>query len=299
MSVVVTGGLPSQINRDARHLLLVEGESDGSFDPSVLRSLLDQNDLTAVNIAALGSCENIQQAAKAMFYQHRNYYFVIDRDGRNDSFVETSWTRFPDPDSYNLLVWRKHELENYFIDPAFISKSEFLKVSKDNLSQMILNHCQQRLYLNAVNLVLLEIRERLIQPPNASFRNPDDFKDRASALAQLQACRGLVEKNHETQQQLEPAFREQRLDHWIRRLTGDNSALQYGAGDWLSLISGKEIFNSIVGPCFEVKDTDGRQIQGKDKNTAIARKLLGLPLSEQPPDFQQLVSMIKQRVLNS
>jgi hypothetical protein len=297
MSTVLTGGLPSQINRDARHLLLIEGEEDGSFDPSVLRALLDTNDLAAVNVAALGSCENIQQAAKAMYYQHQNYYFVIDRDGRKDAFVEASWTRFPDPTCYNLLVWRKHELENYFIDPDYLSRSEFLKLSEDQLRDIILKECQQRLFLTAANLVLLGIREELMQPPNASFRNPSEFKDRAAALAKLLGCNGLQQKDSETQALLAPAYREAQLDSWIQRLSGDKAVLEYGVGDWLSLITGKEIFNAVVGRAFEVKDTDNNVVHGRDKCTAIARKLLAQPISAQPNDFRQLVDMIKQRVL--
>ncbi len=231
-----------------------------------------------------------------MFYQHRDYYFVIDRDGRNDAFVEKSWSNFPDPDSYNLLVWRRHELENYFIDPDYLAQSEFLIKSKDELCQLILQHSQKRLFLDAVNLVLLGIRERLIQPPKAFFRNPDDFKDRASALTQLKTCVGLDDKQMEVQSLLEQGHRETQLDYWIDRLGGGRQVLEFGLGDWISLLSGKEIFNSIVAQAFTVVDTENQHLQGKAKCTAIARKLLSLSLDSQPTDFRQLVNIIKQRL---
>lgn len=296
---IQTGGLASQINRDAKHWLLVEGDNDAAFDPTVLRALLVANGLSAVNVAPLGSCENMHQAAKAMFYRHPDYYFIIDRDGRSDPFVDRSWELFPDPNSFNLLVWKKHELENYFIDPVYLLKSEFLIKSESELSSLILRECQKRVYLDAVILTLLELREQLIQPPKASFRNPDEFQDATSALSKLQACVGLCDKLTESTTLLSAAHRKERFEYWLHRLTGGKSVLEYGSGDWLSLMTGKEIFNTIANQIFQVRGSDNQLLAGKQKNIAVARKLLALPLTDQPVDFQNLVNLIQQRLISS
>ena len=152
MSTIQTGGPQSLIDQGAKHWLFVEGNDNSCFDPDVLRTLLKENDLPALNVSALGSCENVRLAAQAMVYQHKSYYFVIDRDGRSDDFVEKSWQRFPDPDTYNLLVWRKRELENYFIDPIYILQSQYLVKSEDELRSKLLKMAQKRLFLDVANL---------------------------------------------------------------------------------------------------------------------------------------------------
>ncbi len=296
MSTIQTGGQQSLIDQRAKHWLFVEGSTNNSFDPDVLRTLLTENDLPAVNVSALGSCENLRLAAKAMVYQHKSYYFIIDRDGHSETFVEESWNRFPDPDTYNLLVWRKRELENYFIDPAYILQSQYLVKSEDELRVKLLSLAQTRIFLDATNLVLLELRDGLIRPPEASFRNPDEFPNRTTALAKLQGCEGLAIKGSETNRLLAASYREERFDSWLQRLTGGKASLEYGTGEWLAMMSGKELFNSIANEAFKVQNTNGTLLSGLKKNTAIARKLLALSLSDQPTDFQALVHLIKQRM---
>ena len=93
--------------------------------------MLNTNELTAVEVQAMGSCEHIRSAAQALIHQHSAYYFLIDRDDQNQITVDDSWSKFPDPNAYNMLIWHKRELENYFIAPDYLEKSSFLKPDVD------------------------------------------------------------------------------------------------------------------------------------------------------------------------
>ncbi|MFZ4596395.1 MAG: hypothetical protein ACOYOF_19215 [Verrucomicrobiaceae bacterium] len=295
MSTVQTAGQAKEINGRAGHWLFVEGKDNEAFDPVVLKALL-ANDLPAVNVRALGSCEDIRQAAKAMVHMHPSYYFLIDRDGRSHDFVSKSWSSFPDLTTYNLLVWRRRELENYFLDPSYLKASQYLVISEDELAAKIQNNAQQRLFLDAANLVLLELRDELMRPPEAAFRQPEQFQDRSTALAKLLGCQGLAEKKSETARLVEPSLIESRFDTWLDRMSDGRTKLEYGYGQWLELMSGKEMFNAVVNEAFKVKKIDGSFLTGKDKNKEVVRKLLELPLHLQPQDFQELVNLIKRRV---
>ena len=97
---------------DARHVLFVEGGGAEAIDPTVLRALLG----SLLRIEPLGASFSVTSAAEALHPFHPDYYFLIDRDHHDDDFVERSWANFPDAGSQNLLVWRKREIENYFLD---------------------------------------------------------------------------------------------------------------------------------------------------------------------------------------
>lgn len=296
MSTVQTGTQSAALDNGAKHWLFVEGKDNNAFDPVVMRALLIANDLPAVNVGALGSCEDIRQAAKAMVHQHPSYYFLIDRDGRSDDFVGRSWISFPDPTTYNLLVWRKRELENYFLDPNYLKESQYLVKSEDELKAKIQKMAQQRLFLDAANLVLLELRDGLMRPPEATFRQFEKFQDRGAALAQLQSCPGLVEKKAESARLVEAYYLETRLDAWLSRMTGGKATLEYDIGEWLALMSGKELFHSVMNEAFKVIGSNGSALTGLKKNSVVVRKLLEMPLIKQPQDFQQLVDLFRLRV---
>jgi hypothetical protein len=61
-------------------------------------------------------------------------------------------------------------------------------------------------------------------------------------------------------------------------------------------MSGKEIFRAIANQCFEVKSLQGQFVTGKEKNKIIAKELTRLPLAQQPADFQELVSLLQNKV---
>ncbi len=293
---VQTGVSASSVLRGANHVVFVEGSDDDAFDPTVIRELLKANGLKSMEVRPIGPCDNVFQAAKAMVWKHPTYYFIADRDGLDSGYVEIGWSNFPKPDTYNLLHWRKRELENYFIDPAYLCRSEWLVKSEDETRAAVLAEAQRRLYIEASNLVLLQIRAGILVPPATWFKQVEKFTNRADALNELQNAAGLHERGTEIAGLLDPPNRELLLDAVLADLTGGKALLEYGTGTWLDRLSGKQIFRSIAGKLFQVRDLSGALIQGADQNNDVAKGMLKLPLNEQPSDFQQLVSLLTSKV---
>ncbi|OQY55704.1 MAG: hypothetical protein DRR08_20740 [Candidatus Parabeggiatoa sp. nov. 2] len=62
---------------------------------------------------------------------------------------------------------------------------------------------------------------------------------------------------------------------------------------------GKKVLPRIINRCFQVKDAQGKFLQGKDKLNQIAKNLVRKPLKEQPDDFQRLYAIISHRIISS
>ena len=71
-----------------------------------------------------------------MYPHHPTYYFLIDRDHHDIDFINRSWYNFPDPNTHNLLIWRKREIENYFLEPNWLNmiqgKQVFTEVAQSS-----------------------------------------------------------------------------------------------------------------------------------------------------------------------
>ncbi len=116
---VKRGIRPEEVRLQGQHVLFVEGEGGDSVDPTVLNELFEQR----IRIEPLGSSYFVRSVAEALFSCHPTYYFLIDRDHYADEYVDRCWNSFPDPEKHNLLVWRRREIENYFLEPEYLGKS--------------------------------------------------------------------------------------------------------------------------------------------------------------------------------
>lgn len=293
---IQTGVSASSVLRGANHVVFVEGSDDDAFDPTVIRELLRANNLKSVEVRAFGPCDNVFQAAKAMAWKHPTYYFLADRDAHESAYVERGWAEFPIPNTYNLIHWRKRELENYFIEPSYIEKSEWLIKTPEELRAIVLAEARRRLFIEASNIVLLKIRTGVLIPPTAWFKQVERFTNRADALTELQNAPALSTRETELSALFAAQYREQMFDEALFDLTGGKTQLEYGAGTWLERLSGKEIFRSVAGSLFRVQDASGTIIQGIEQNNEVAKGLLKLPMSEQPADFQQLIQLLNSKI---
>jgi hypothetical protein len=286
----------TEVLQKAKHKLFVEGKDNQEIDPVVIQELFNNNELTAIEVQAMGGCNNVRSAAQALIHQHSSYYFLIDRDDQNQTTVKESWLKFPDPNSYNMLIWRKRELENYFIAPEYIGKSSFLKPNV-NINQRILKECNRRLFLDAANLTLYALSRDLQKPLNIKhFAEPDQFQNVNDGLLHLEQLSGLVDKKTEVDNILKNDTVKELYVDFIKELSGGFLPLQYDSGTWLARMSGKEIFRVIANECFQVRDAANNLLTGKEQNKQIARQLAKLPLAQQPADFQELVDLLKKRV---
>ncbi|MFM8333919.1 MAG: hypothetical protein ACKN9T_19810 [Candidatus Methylumidiphilus sp.] len=280
----------------ARHKVFVEGSNDEEIDPIVVGELLRLNGLTQIEVRPMGGCDNVRSAAQALIRHHPSYYFLIDRDDQDQEVVEHSWVNFPNPETHNMLIWQKRELENYFIDPDYIEKSSFLNVPVKKLKEYILKECNRRIFLDAANLTLLKLHREARKPFASNFCDPQLFSSKADGMHQLESLPAFESKSTSIADLFaKDAIRELYSD-FVCDLSGGILPLNYGSGTWLERMSGKEVFRCIAGPCFKVTTANGSTLQGKLQNNEIAKQLLALPLDQQPADFQRLCNLLKARV---
>lgn len=135
MVSIKTNIRPEEVRHKSQHVLFVEGSDIDSVDPTVLSELFN-NILT---VKPLGASFHIKSAAEALYTHHPTYYFLIDRDHHDEKIVDEYWSTFPDPEKCNLLIWRRREIENYFLDPEYLGRSEYCRVDQGTLEKKYWN----------------------------------------------------------------------------------------------------------------------------------------------------------------
>ncbi len=123
---VTTGIRAEEVRLQGQHVLFVEGRYRDAVDPNVLNALFS----FGLRIEPLGPSFWVRSVAEALHPHHPTHYFLIDRDHHKHDFVEDCWKNFPDRNTRNLLVWRRREIENYFLEPRYLSQSKYRTVSE-------------------------------------------------------------------------------------------------------------------------------------------------------------------------
>lgn len=280
-----------EVRQSAQHVLFVEGQRE-SIDHEAMRTFL--GDL--VRVEPLGSSFYLENAARALQEFHPTYYSLIDRDHHDDARVQTSWDRFPDPATHNLLIWPRRELESYFIIPEYLLRSEHLVKDEKELRACIRDECQKRLYLDAANQVITECRGELTTNWISHFEKVAACPSREAALAALRERPEFVAKRESFAACSAPDALARRFLDLLEEWTGGRDPLEFGHGLWLERIRGKEVMPAVVSRCFRVANTEGEVLQGRPRELQLARALLQRPLAEQPHDLQELRRVIRTRV---
>jgi hypothetical protein len=292
------GAAVEDVLQGSKHTLFVEGKDKQAFDPIVMKELLNNNGLEQMTVKPMGHCDNVRSAAQALIDNHPSYYFLIDRDDNDDSTVEKSWNNFPDFSQHNLLIWKKRELENYFIEPTYLANSSFLKTNLDDLKERILAECNQRVFIDAANFTILNLHRKVKRKFCNQFRNLDEFKSQQDGEFALEKLTEIESKKNEIDEILTIDFVKQIYFETVQKLSGGTLRLQYDCGTWLEQLSGKEIMNNIMNQCFQVQDRNGKYLQGELRTNRVVKELLNLPLHQQPTDFQDLVVLLQRRIRN-
>ncbi|MCD4783598.1 MAG: hypothetical protein K8T10_07180 [Candidatus Eremiobacteraeota bacterium] len=284
-----------RIRQSARHVLFVEGR-EGSIDPTALRILLPQ-----IAIKPLGPASHIKSVASALHKHHPDYYFLIDRDHQSDDFVKKCWKNFPDPEKSNLLVWGRRSIENYFIIPEYLLKSQYLKrnVSRDELMSHIRECCVKRIYMEAANMVIVNIREECKESWVRLFTCLEEFDTKEKAIHKLDSIEKFTEQRKRISKLLSKKKRRILFREYTNMLTGEKREIEYGYGLWLDRIDGKKVLNSIIDSCFTISDLKGNSLHGIEKVNEVVKDLMRKDLKEQPRDFQKLYEIISKRVKES
>ncbi len=292
---VTTGGAPENVLQDAKHVLFVEGENDESFDVKVLEELFDFQ----ITVKPLGPSYSLKNVATSLHPHHPDYYFLIDRDPHHsDDDVEKYWSNFPDPTSYNLLVWRRREIENYFLEPTYLRHSHFCRTDEAGLTQKLIQAANQRLYLDAANYVIVAIRETQKREWIKLFKDPKEFISAQFALERLKSRPEFSQRLANIESSVSTEELERLFYETLQRMTGDMDELTIGHGKWLDMIQGKAVLAHLVNSaCFEVRTNAGELLQGRDKTREIVKDLLrqGSKI-EQPRDFLDLKALVLKRI---
>lgn len=281
----------NDINFAGKHVLFVEGEPD-SIDVTVLDSILN------VTVRPLGQCAYVRSVAQAMYLAYPNYYFLVDRDNMSDEEVEGYWKNFPKADTPNLLAWRKKELESYFLDPDYISQSQyFVKTKKaDDIRKAVTRAAKPIVYMAAANRVIISVREQLKNKWIEKFSNKLDFATEEMALKNLLAIKEFETQRNKVSRLTDRGWLEQRFKAELKLLIGEELKLTWGQGRWLDLLPAKEMLNTVLGgSLFNVKDRYNKLVTGKSKISEILKDLLKAD-KKLPPDFLELQELMKKQM---
>ena len=293
---VTTGIRAEEVRLQGRHVLFVEGRDQDSVDPKVLNALFSGE----LRIEPLGPSFSVRSVAEALHPHHPTYYFLIDRDHHEHDFVEGCWKNFPDPDTDNLLVWRRREIENYFLEPRYLVQSKYCQVSEERLGEKILHFANRCLFLDIANHVVISIREELKRNWIEKFRNPDDFPTRDDALIKLKAANEFDQHRANVRSKVSAKEVERRFMDFLVRMTDGQDKIAFGAGEWLHLIQSKKVLAQVVNSeCFQVAKTDGNTLTGREKLNEVVKDLLVKDAAAQPDDFRALKDLIDKRVSGS
>lgn len=287
-----TGVAAGQVGQGAQHCLYVEGKHEVGLDPQVLGALTGR---LGLRVKPLGPSHEIRAVATALQQDHAHYYFVVDRDHHSHQEVEDSWRDFLDPAKRNLLIWRRRELENYFIEPKWMARSAFLRSdwSEVRLAAAIQQLAAKRIYLDCANLVIARVREDQKATWVKHFKAQDlpqlDSADAArEKLCALPAWTERQVRLGEVMgtQQLASAFDEQ-----LAELLGGAAHPQYGCGNWLHMVAGKELFEAIANEAFQVVNGNRATLQGKEARNLLARERVN-DATHRPSDFEELAELL-------
>lgn len=291
MLSVRTGIRPEEVRHQAQHVLFVEGNDENALDPTVLKELFDP----PLRIEPLGASFWIKSVAEALYPYHDTYYFLIDRDHHDNDFINRCWDNFPDSDTHNLLIWKRRELENYFLEPDYLVQSQFCQVEKDELEQQILQFANKRLFLDAANHVIISIREELKENWIEKFSNPDEFSSKEVALEKLKRTNKFEQHRTNVSNKASTEEVERRFYECLELMTDGQDQLDFGRGDWLDMVQGKSVLTQVINSgSFQVRTLDGTALQGSEKLKETVKDLLRK--DEQPADFVELKRLITKRI---
>ena len=293
MLSIRTGIRPEEVSHQAQHVLFVEGNDANASDPTVLKELFDP----PLRIEPLGASFSVKSVAEALYPYHETYYFLIDRDHHDNDFINRCWRNFPDPDTHNLLIWRRREIENYFLEPDYLVQSQYCQRKKDYLEQQILQFANKRLFLDAANHVVISIREDLKTTWIKPFSNPDVFSTKDAALEKLKRTNEFEQHRTNVEKKVSTEEIESRFCKCLEEMTQGQEQLAFGQGDWLDMMRGKRVLAQVINSgSFQVKTSDGTALQGREKINEVVKDLLRQAEDIQPVDFVELKRLITRRI---
>jgi hypothetical protein len=281
---VRSGGSPSAAV-SALPIIFVEGK----FDEVILRALFGNS----INVKALGHSGSVRSVAEALHTHHPDYFFIADMDHFDKNFVDSIWDKFPDPSSHNLLIWRKREIENYFIEPSFLAQSECFTSREDVLSDKICEYASERVFFDIANLVIIRIREIMKEKWIEKFIKLDGFETKDLAREKLLNRDEFNEQLNKTQSLVSQSSIKQLFDEYVEMFLGGSATPKFMQGRWIDMIQGMELYNRIINNSGLFSHPQNVPNIGEH----IAKELIKNPGVHKPSDFYTLRKLVDEKIL--
>lgn len=198
---------------------------------------------------------------------------------------------------HNLLIWKRREIENYFLEPEYLFNSKYCRVSQDKIKEKILKFANNRLLLDVSNYVITSIREELKQNWIKKFTDPTEFSSKETALNKLKSANEFELHQKNVEQKVSQKEVECRFNNFLNQMSGGNNNLTFDSGNWLAMIQGKKVLTQVINSeCFQVLDNNSNHVNGQDKINTIVKELLQKDESIQPEDFLKLKNLVESRI---
>jgi hypothetical protein len=265
--------------------MFVEGRDEFSFDPHVLDFLLQP---FGVEVMPVGGAENVMAAVHALSWEGAprrvvegsDYYSVIDRDHRLDEDVEKGWAGGPFAGERRDLVWRRCQFEDYFLEPEFVAQSRYFRDTDrqpGDIWDALLRAANGRVFLDAANLVLMEVRDALQKVDIPKFSLGDgDFETLEGAEDALTA-RDFPRVRSQAEEQTSADWLATRFRENVQMLfrADECDELRPNRGRWLERMEGSALIGAALSPrFFLVRGSDGKPLQGPPLWRRVARNLM-------------------------
>jgi hypothetical protein len=244
----------SRVSIGPERVLLVEAESHDAFEVRGLQELLGPFD---VRVQAAGGYEAVYAGAAALrkstlWGRGLSCWTVIDRDHRANAEVEPLWEGGPFAGCRQKLIWRRHEFENYFLEPEFISLSGHFRKGDRTVEQLwrhLLKAARGRVLVDAANLVLKQVREIAREWHVPEFTAEEgDFTTLATAEDLLLNGRPYAAMVGRKRKALTARWLRDSFRAWVELLVGQPGTvtLRRGQGQWLVRMAGKELAKMVI-----------------------------------------------------
>jgi len=194
-------------------------------------------------------------------------------------------------------VWRRREFENYFLDSSWLAQSRYLRKDFDEakLRERLVSIATARLYLEVVRTLIIDRRETAKETWIDNPTNPALFP---SAQAALEYVLGLPDWQQflSTRREAHSAAALQKDFRSIEFLySGGTVPLQFGVGEWLHRMPGKEILHQLLNEGFEPQSQQRQPLSGQSGVRVILTELLKQDNAQVPEDFRNLQALIAAR----
>ena len=280
----------------AKYTLFVEG----TLDYNVFRVLMDGLPLSVKSMS--GGSSSLRRVANAIHEHNSDYLFLIDRDHFGMNEVNKLRKNFNEEGKPNILMWKLREIENYFLNPGFLTKFKNLNLNDTNvnkLKQMICNKIRESYLIDVANHAISSV----IGNFNTGFKNlrlkrteigtpPEKVIDLIKSNGELRNF--LTERQQNLTSALDNIIKNYK--EVVNELESVEGEERYLSTKFLEHINGKYILREIIAhSMFKCADQDGNDLDGDKRIVKVITEIVKNP-ENIPPDFLEVQNLIRDRV---